>query len=593
MSLVDVGWHTPAGVPGVPALRDLVNEFADCHGESQALVNASMEITLGWYASGGSNRGGVRTRHLVEDPLGVILTELGQFVAAVRAFLLARHVHRVVLVGPARTPWLHWTAAVAGSLGIAVHWRPRLSARACLRWLAESAWPLLSPLANAGRSAARRGFRAGGHDHAKGRVRFLFVAEFPRADHLESFERVARELGGEIDWLLPWNPEPAVLVERWLAERGRTGIHLRDYYSLKSAARELVFRQRLQREARAEIQRLVETHLPGREYAWPAYQSAMAKSAWHLTPRAEGIRAAAESLLQRRRPAAVLLASDYNFTSRIVTAAARFLAIPTVQMQHGAAFSGAFWGLPVFSTRLATWSQDGTDWYASHGVPPEVLCQTGAPRYDCLGEPIPQEQRLPASDKPLVLIITSRMPPAQTSAVLAAARDAIRGANRPVRVLVKTHPTEPPEIVAPLLGDWGPIPVTVQCEGDSLALVRQASFVISARSTVMFEAILAGCPVVHACLPELDGFDHDPEAPFLTAQDRPQFAEFVQRLLTDPGFLESCRRRCREYTARVWPLCGAGAARRVAELLRQEAGLMRDEQTPMRAPGPRRSTCHP
>jgi hypothetical protein len=581
--VVDAAWLSPTPVSGLLSIRDF-GQTAEAHAESSSLVEAALGLTQDWFSWLDAGPGGITVGMLVEDPLGMHLSLVAQHAAAVKACLLTVKPQRLVFLARVRTLWLSWTAVTAGALGFRPKWVRCSPLKTIIGRVRDSSWPLLSTVAHVARSSLGRLCGRIPDGRRVSERRYLFVADLPRADHIESLTRVAAELPTAGEWLLPWAPHDARTGARLLKDRGLQLLHLRDYFCWNSGAYETRTRFRLCRDVPKEIERLLGKHIAPWEYAWPLFRSLLRRAAWGVTPRAVGLLSAAKNLLRDRRPAAVLLLSDYNYTGRIVTAAARSHGIPTVQMQHGAAHCGTVWGLPILTNKIAVWDSFSMSWYSRHGVPAEQLCQTGNPRYDSLSETIPERDHLPPGNGPLVLVITDYLPVQETRGLLEATRTAVEQLGHRTRVLIKTHPCEDPVLIELFTRRWEGVPVKVQREGNSLSLVRQAAVVVAVRSTVAFEALLVGCPVVLVAFPGYSRFDHHPDTPFLIAQDEAAVAQFVQRLLTDPDYARECRQRCRDYTQKVWPLCGSGAARRVAELLQREAGIGQEvlSEVPMR-----------
>jgi glycosyltransferase involved in cell wall biosynthesis len=110
--------------------------------------------------------------------------------------------------------------------------------------------------------------------------------------------------------------------------------------------------------------------------------------------------------------------------------------------------------------------------------------------------------------------------------------------------------------------------VRVQRAGDTTTLVRQASVVVAITSTVVYESLIAGTPVVLLAYPGFRRFPDGSGAPFLVGTNEEEAAGLIRRLLADAAFAGDCRERCTAYARSEWPLCGGGAARRVADLIR-------------------------
>jgi hypothetical protein len=568
-AVVNVTWLGSIPVPGIPSIRQFA-EAAGGHLEAHALHKAARAITTDWFSSRPSGWHGVHIGQLIEDPLGIVLTELGLYTAAVRSCLLELEPTKLYLAGPKRSKWLRWAESIACSMGVRTEWRQPDRVRDVAIRAANTAWPSVSPLLHAGARHVRK--QSGKSRRSSTLARYLIVAESHRREHLNTLHRVANELDGEIDWLLPWNPDIAPLVRKWLEDGGRSCLDLRDYFAWESARIELAERLVLSRIASAEATRLLRTHLPDRQYAWTVFRSAMSEAAWRMAPRAKGLSIAARRLIRDRDPRSILMISDYNYTNRIVAVAANAQHVPTVHLQHGlwaGSDDNPMWGMPVLTTKVALWNDFSGDWYRNHGVDDNRLVVTGNPRYDCFSQPIPETDQLPPSSAPLVLIITDAGPVAETAAILSAARQAVLQLPFRARVFVKLHPTEAVADVLPLLGDWGEHDVTVQREGDSTALVRQATVTVAITSSVIVESLLGGCPVVLISYVGFHKTEFHPESPLLIANTEAEAIGSITALLTNEGYAAECRDRCREFTRKHWPMCGSGAASRVAGLLRE------------------------
>ena len=91
-----------------------------------------------------------------------------------------------------------------------------------------------------------------------------------------------------------------------------------------------------------------------------------------------------KSLLQRKNPKVVVLASDAHRVSRIVVFLCKQMNIKTVVYQHGATV-WEYGYVPVFADHMLTWGKSSREWFELRGVNADRLKEIGNIRSDSLG----------------------------------------------------------------------------------------------------------------------------------------------------------------------------------------------------------------
>jgi hypothetical protein len=227
-------------------------------------------------------------------------------------------------------------------------------------------------------------------------------------------------------------------------------------------------------------------------------------------------------------------------------------------------------------------------WLRSGGVADRIVV-TGQPRFDFYRRPSEWPAEVPIGDAgPSVLFLSYSMdayyPGEAGGSWRALHRDTERGlhelARQGWRVLIKPHPQQP---VEPLnewrrsAGDlWDKQIFLVDPQADVRPLIVAADVIVGFQTTALFEAMLAGRPVLYTGWDEVATAFGDELIPFhewdeeitvvRRAEDLPEAVIAARRRECPPSVLESRREIAESY---LGPLDGQAAERTVAVLVKE------------------------
>jgi hypothetical protein len=218
-------------------------------------------------------------------------------------------------------------------------------------------------------------------------------------------------------------------------------------------------------------------------------------------PRAGGAYGAAERLLSRLRPAALLLNSAASPRERALLAAAAARGLPSVQLVHS-----GFNDLDVHQLRaeaLWVWGEAHRRQFTADGLPSERILAVGNPAYDAPVEAADRRSLGLAPGTVAFLLVTAGTPrllgfvdPAGHLGDLEAICAAL--ADEPAaRLLVKPHPRyDDPTLYARLRERWPGLVVLPDQPLRPLLAACDVAVAVNVGTTGALEALLSGRPLV-------------------------------------------------------------------------------------------------
>jgi hypothetical protein len=284
--------------------------------------------------------------------------------------------------------------------------------------------------------------------------------------------------------------------------------------------------------------------------------------------------AALRAIVERLRPAALVVATDQHRIGRLAAVVARETGATLVVLQHGLPQTPIAF-LPVVADCVAVWSDDVRSWFLAHGTAPERLVVTGNPRLDRLAASSKHDERLAVSamrglsGDPRLLIALSPLDVATNTMVVSMALQAIR--DRPSSsAVIKLHPAHRDDrYITDLVRQSGvELRVRILRNEPLLPLLSWADLTLLFRSSVALESLAAGTPVVVA---DVGGASiaHDElrslDLPLVRTADGLSTA--LSEFASKPGLRTYFAKRAGTLERQVGPLDGASATR-LADLLR-------------------------
>lgn len=261
------------------------------------------------------------------------------------------------------------------------------------------------------------------------------------------------------------------------------------------------------------------------------------------------------SLVATGRLAAIVLHEDVTAPVRALLAASGAAGVPSVHLPHGVYARERLVGADVHGTLhadvVAVGGTAQRAWFLARGVPVDRIVVTGNPAWDRLhGLRRDAFPPLGLPPGPVVTLATSwiggdsahrshvaRLHARMTTAAIAAVAR-IRRVRPDVRLVLRPHPSAPPEADAALIRhavDAGAMPDRVE-RGDATALLARTDVLVTLPSSIAVEAILVGTPVVSLA------FAYDGDAVRPCDLDPEAVAAAVQAALDDRGDAFAARR---------------------------------------------------
>lgn len=288
------------------------------------------------------------------------------------------------------------------------------------------------------------------------------------------------------------------------------------------------------------------------------------------------------SVVQRLQPTLLMCFDEKGTWARLLPAAARRYAIPSVDLPH------AETGDPVAIVgagydRMAVFGPAGREVLLAAGIEPGRIVETGAPHFDALVS-APPSSAAAGDARPRVVLAAQYPTGAMTSEVLHAVfRGAASAAAAvgPSLLLVRPHPAEPRGTAARMLARLErPAGVEVRLDEETPLhrLLDDAWLLVTGWSNSLFEAALRGVPCLMVAPGGVVPVPYAAEGMALLAPDERAAAD-AARSLRDPEARRAAVERARAGLERhLGPLDGA-AGRRTARLLLELSGGRRAEGT--------------
>lgn len=244
---------------------------------------------------------------------------------------------------------------------------------------------------------------------------------------------------------------------------------------------------------------------------------------------------------------------------------ARSAAIPVTVLQHGI-LAGAFSYARTDADRVAAWGPSDAMWFRARLPHTQRVEPTGCPRYDGLLRPHAE-----AGSPGRHLVVYASQPFVQDRAgrsawdrdeALGMALDAAQQL-KDVSLLVKWHPAESSEKLPAHARTYA----REAHGGDTMDLIRRSRAVLATSSTVAFEAMLLGRPVVFLGPADASSPFHPPEdGGGLRALDSATLVMHLRKVVPDGPAREEVLRGQGDFLARSYAPLDGSAAKRVLNL---------------------------
>jgi hypothetical protein len=298
---------------------------------------------------------------------------------------------------------------------------------------------------------------------------------------------------------------------------------------------------------------------------------------------------------------AMVLPSDTFFYVRAAPAVAHALGVPFLVAQKETTISGHLMRehalelrrfAPPLADRMAVCSELHKRFWERAGGDADRIEVTGQPRFDFYSEPERWPDNVPFGDNGNTVLFLSYATDAYfpgekvegggwNALRLQTERGLLELARRGWRVLVKPHPQQPLGSLQELrqrAGElWGTRVFLVDAQADVRRLIVATDVIVGFQSTALFEAMLAGRPVVYTGWDETATAFGDELIPFARWEDEidvvcdahrfPAAVIAARDRPCDAATLQKRRVLAERY---LGPLDGQGAARTLA-MLRREA----------------------
>jgi surface carbohydrate biosynthesis protein (TIGR04326 family) len=318
---------------------------------------------------------------------------------------------------------------------------------------------------------------------------------------------------------------------------------------------------------------------------WPIVREELAGMAYLQWPWSARVMDEAGAALDAVQPASALTYAEAGGWGRALVLECRRREIPVAGVQHG--FIYRHWlnylhqsdemaadaanpsdlGFPYPDRTLLFDDFAGQHLIENGNFPPDSLIVTGSPRLDAMvaearaaGAPEVEHAKTLADGAagPLVLVVTKYR---EARSVLPALLDAA-AALPDVRVAIKTHPAETPEVYNEAIGRR-PHVVVLPASAPLAVLIRASRVVVTVNSTVALDAAVLGIPAL------VIGLSNN-LAPFVRAgamagAEAADLPGALQRILYDEKFRQQLERARGLFLARFRILSDGGAAERSAD----------------------------
>ncbi len=267
----------------------------------------------------------------------------------------------------------------------------------------------------------------------------------------------------------------------------------------------------------------------------------------------------------RRAHAAIAMETESPLARGFVRYA-RAAGVPVTVVQHGI-LAGAFSYRRTDGDRVAAWGPADAVWFRAQLPHASRVEATGCPRYDSLTagseEDAPRSRHLVLyASQPFVQDRPSRSAWERDEALEMALHAAEQ--LKDMSLLVKWHPAEPAERLPARARGLA----REAHGGDAMDVIRRSRAVLAASSTVAFEAMLLGRPVIFLGPADPSSPFHPPEdGAGLRALDSPMLVRQLHKVLPEGPARAEVLRGQRDFLARSYAPLDGGAATRVMHLV--------------------------
>jgi glycosyltransferase involved in cell wall biosynthesis len=273
------------------------------------------------------------------------------------------------------------------------------------------------------------------------------------------------------------------------------------------------------------------------------------------------------SVVNRWEPALLAGLDEIGTWARLLPAAARRSAVPSLDLPHAeAADAVAIRGASYDC--MATYGPRATEVLLAAGVERDSIVEIGAPRLDGLVRLV--AQRTEAGPERRVVFAAQYVTGAMTAEALATCFDAAVAAAAAfdaAKLVVVPHPAEPPGTAASLVTGRPDIGPSVRLADGGLHVeVTRAALLVTGWSNSVFEAAVAGIPAIAVNPGGVAPVDFGADGLALAAADAESAARVAAALRDEAARSAAVERARRVAAERLGPLDGR-AAERAARLM--------------------------
>jgi hypothetical protein len=260
--------------------------------------------------------------------------------------------------------------------------------------------------------------------------------------------------------------------------------------------------------------------------------------------------ALAQRLIDQEHPALLLLGDDSGSKARAMIAAARARSVPTMVVQHGMVANP--WDYVPRADWMAVFGEQTREVLVDWGASGQRLIVAGASGFDALLQlkDKPEELARRAANArqaaglslngPLALVISSPDQFTDMEALLKVTCEAVRKAGKSLRLVIKLHPAESPDVAVAV--SRAAAVNAVVTKSDLWGWIAASNVVITTPySSAGIEALLLQKPVIAYRTIELHSIFEGYGDLVAEASNPDDLRRALQRALADPPFVDIAR----------------------------------------------------
>jgi hypothetical protein len=210
-----------------------------------------------------------------------------------------------------------------------------------------------------------------------------------------------------------------------------------------------------------------------------------------------------EEKLKKHKVKCIVLPNDCQEMMRLVVLVGEKIKIPALVIQHGILLKGIkFDNNHMTAQYSAFWSNRFRDEFVEEGLNPENTFVTGAPFFDRYMPYLNNHPKV-NSDIKRVLVITTNAPLGlaygefdMPELFITSVIDSLKKIKN-IEIIIKTHPAESVEYYQNLLKNYNCGNAAISRNSNLPELLQQSDLIISAGSTVLFEARIFKKPIIY------------------------------------------------------------------------------------------------